>query len=236
MPHGLRVSADGSVIVVANHMTGAVDVIDAQTDQAQFSVPVGEAPAQVAVSADGRYAYTGITEPAAVAKVDLHARKVVGSVAVPAAPVQVYLTPDDATAACRSRHSGCPRAWCVSPIDTTAMTVRATVPTGGGPHGVVIDPAGTLAWVTNSYDHSVSTIDLASQTVTATIPVGKGPNGISYSPRPPAAGAPTVALNLPAPATDEQGSEPPPSHHPDEHVPASPPAHHTEPPHQPGHR
>lgn len=224
MPHGLRAAGDGSVIVVANHMTGAVDVIDAQTDQRQFSVPVGESPAQVAVSADGRYAYTGITEPAAVVKVDLQTRTVVGSVAVSAAPVQVYLTPDDAMVV--SADQGTPDApgHDASLIDTTAMTVRATVPTGAGPHGVVIDPASTHAWVTNSYDNSVSTIDLASQAVSATIPVGKGPNGISYSPRPPAPGAPTVALNLSAPAaSDEDGGGPPP-------------AHHTESPHQPGHR
>ncbi|WP_326548637.1 hypothetical protein QGN32_11225 [Mycolicibacterium sp. ND9-15] len=215
MPHGLRAAADGSVIVVANHTTGALDVIDPQTDRTQFSVPVGDGPAQVAVSADGRYAYTGITEPAEVVKVDLHARKVVGSVAVSAPPVQVYLTPDDATVV--SADQGTPDApgHGASLIDTADMTVRATVPTGAGPHGVVISPAGTLAWVTNSYDHSVSAIDLTSQTVPATIPVGKGPNGISYSPRPPAASAPTIALTLPAPDANDSG--PPPSHHPEPH-------------------
>lgn len=208
MPHGLRAASDGSVIVVANHMTGALDVIDAQTDQMQFSVPVGDGPAQVAVSADGRYAYTGITEPAAVVKVDLDARTVAGSVAVSAAPVQVYLTPDNATVV--SADQGTPNApgHAVSLIDTATMTVRTTVATGAGPHGVVIDPAGTLAWVTNSYDNSVSVVDLAGQTVSVTIPVGEGPNGISYSPRTPGSSTPTVALDLPAPAavTDEDGS------------------------------
>ncbi len=238
MPHGLRAAADGSMIVVANHMTGALDVIDAHTDQMQFSVPVGAGPAQVAVSADGRYAYTGITEPASVVKVDLNARTVVGRVAVSAAPVQVYLTPDDATVI--SADQGTPDApgRAASLIDTATMTVRATVATGAGPHGVVIDPAGTLAWVTNSYDNSVSVIDLASQTVLATIPVGEGPNGISYSPRPPAASAPTIALNLPAPpaASDDHRGGQPPSHDPDEHVPAPPATRHTEPEHHPGHQ
>lgn len=216
MPHGLRAAADGSVIIVANHMSGALDVIDAKTDQLQFSVPVGAGPAQVAVSADGRYAYTGLTEPAAVVKVDLNARTVVGSVTVSAAPVQVYLTPDDATVV--SADQGTPDApgHTVSLIDTATMTVRASVATGAGPHGLVIDPAGTLAWVTNSYDNSVSVVDLASQTAPATIPVGVGPNGISYSPRPPAASAPTVALNLPAPTAvaDEDRSGQPPPHQP----------------------
>ena len=51
---------------------------------------------------------------------------------------------------------------------------------------MVIDPTGTHAWVTNSYDDTVSVIDIPTQSVMATIPVGMGPNGISYSPRPPA--------------------------------------------------
>lgn len=226
MPHGLRASAEGSVIVVANHMTGALDVIDAHTDRVRFSVPVGDGPAQVAVSADGRYAYTGITEPATVVKVDLDARKVVGSVAVSAPPVQVYLTPDDATVV--SADQGAPDApgHAVSLIDTATMSVRSTVDTGAGPHGVVIDPAGTQAWVTNSYDNTVSVVALGEDpTVVTTVSVGKGPNGISHSSRPPAASAPTVALQLGAPAP---GGGQPPAHHPDEHSPATPP-HHPEP-------
>ncbi|MGY1988939.1 YVTN family beta-propeller repeat protein [Mycolicibacterium fortuitum] len=232
MPHGLRAAADGSRIVVANHSTGALDVIDAQTDRLQFSVPVGNEPAQVAVSADGRYAYTGITQPATVVKVDLNSRKVVGTTAVSAPPVQVYLTPDDAMVI--SADQGTPEApgHAASLIDTATMAVRATVPTGAGPHGVVIDPSGRLAWVTDSYDNSVSIIDLAGQSVSATIPVGEGPNGISYSPRPPSTSAPTVALKLPAPATAPGGQ--PPSHHSDGHHPAPPPADHTESPHKPG--
>jgi YVTN family beta-propeller protein len=233
MPHGLRAAAGGSVIVVANHAAGALDVIDAQSDRVRFSVPVGQGPAQVAVSADGRYAYTGLTKPAAVVKVDLSARKVVGSVGVSAPPVQVFLTPDEARVV--SADQGTPDApgHAASLIDTDTMTVAATVPTGAGPHGVVIDPTGRLAWVTNSYDNSVSVVDLTRQTVSATVPVGAGPNGISYSPRPPAVGAPTVALKLPAPDMDDRGQ--PPTHDPDDHMPAPAPTHHTEPPHESGH-
>ncbi|BBZ63529.1 YVTN family beta-propeller repeat protein [Mycolicibacterium monacense] len=200
MPHGLRAAPDGSVIVVANHMTGALDVIDARTDQKTFSVPVGEGPAQVAVSADGRHAYTGVTDPASVVKVDLDSRTVVGRVAVSAAPVQVYLSPDDAMVVSADQGSPDAPGHAASLIDTRTMSVRATVETGAGPHGVVIDSSGRRAWVTNSYDDSVSVIDLAGERVSTTIPVGKGPNGISYSPRPPAAGASDIALNLTAPA------------------------------------
>jgi YVTN family beta-propeller protein len=198
MPHGLRASTDGSVIVVANHGSGALDVLDARSDRLDFSVPVGEGPAQVAVSADGRYAYTGITEPAEVTKVDLTAREVVGSVAVSAPPAQVSLTPDDAPVVSADQGTADAPGDAVSLIDTARMTVRATVETGAGPHGVVVDPAGTFAWVTNSGDNSLSAVDLADRSVSATVPVGERPRGVSYSPRPPAPGASTVELDLPA--------------------------------------
>ncbi len=210
MPHGLRAAADGSVILVADHMAGVVALIDPATDRKLGAVPVGEGPAQVAVTADGRFGYTGTTRPPAVVKVDLHARKVVGSVAVSASPVQLYLTPDGASLVSADQGTREAPGHAASLIDTATMTVRATVPTGTGPHGVVVDRTGTRAWVTDSYDNSVSVIDLASRSVVATVNVGDDPNGISYSTRPPASGAGTIPLNIAAPPVIR--TEQPPSH------------------------
>lgn len=211
MPHGLRPAASGSVIVVANSMAGAVDLIDPTTDRFLGEVPVGPSPAQVAVSADGRYAYTGTTEPPAVVKVDLGSRTVVGSTRVSASPVQLYLTPDETTVLSADQGSRDGPGHAVSVIDAATMTARGTIGTGSGPHGVVIDTTGARAWVTNTYDDTVSVIELAGRSVAATVPVGAEPNGISYSPRPPApADAPTTTLNIPPPST--QGHSQQPSH------------------------
>lgn len=197
MPHGIRAAAGGSVIVVANTMAGEVDLIDPGADRFLGAIAVGKAPAQVAVTADGRYAYAGTTEPPAVVKVDLTARKVVGSIGVSAAPVQLYLTPDEATLLSADQGTRAAPGRALSVIDTAAMTLRGTVATGAGPHGVVVDDTGTRAWVTNSYENTVSVVDLGTKSVQATIPVGNGPNGISYSPRPPTASAASVALDIP---------------------------------------
>ena len=70
----------------------------------------------------------------------------------------------------------------VSVIDLAAMKVAATIKTGAGAHGVVIDREGRHAFVTNTYANTVSVIDIATRKVVATVPVGKGPNGISVSP------------------------------------------------------
>lgn len=217
MPHGLRPAAGGSVIVVANTMDGALDLIDPATDTYVGAVPVGSSPAQVAVSADGKYAYTGISEPPSVVKVNLTQRKVVGSAAVPNTPVQLYLTPNDTQVVSADQGKKDTQGHTLSVIDTTAMTTRGTVTTGAGPHGVVIDASGNWAWVTNNYDNTVTAVDLSTLTAMAPIPVGTQPSGISYSPRPPAAApASVVTLDIPTPsASPSQASQPDPhsGHH-----------------------
>lgn len=204
MPHGQRPAAGGSVIVVANMMDGALDLIDPATDQFIGAVPVGNSPVQVAVSADGKYAYAGINDPPSVVKVDLAQRKVIGSVPVPDTPVQLYLSPDEKTVICADQGSRDAPGRTLSVIETAAMTTRGTVATGSGPHGVVIDTSGRWAWVTNSFDNTVSTVDLAGLSVVATIAVGTEPNGISSSPQPPAA-APTNSTALTIPASPKGG-------------------------------
>lgn len=179
MPHGLRPAAGGSIIVVANTMAGALDLIDPATDKSTGTVPVGSGPAQVAVTTDGRYTYAGITNPPGVVKVDLAARRVVGTATVSAPPVQLYLTPDEATVLSADQGTAQQPGHMLSVIDTASMTVRGTVSTGSGPHGVVIDTSGTWAWVTNTYANTVSVADLPTLSVVATVPVGTEPAGIS---------------------------------------------------------
>ncbi|WP_372489518.1 hypothetical protein [Candidatus Mycolicibacterium alkanivorans] len=212
MPHGLRAAAGGSLIVVANTMDGALDLIDPATDTDVGAVAVGSGPAQVAVSTDGRYAYTGISDPPSVVKVDLAQRKVVGSAPVPNAPVQLYLTPDENEVVSADQGRKDAQGHTLSVIDTKAMTTRGTVITGAGPHGVVIDASGNWAWVTNTYDNTVTAVDLSTLSAMAPVPVGTQPSGISFSPLAPAsAPANVTTLAIPTPSTaPRKGTEPAP--------------------------
>ena len=65
-------------------------------------------------------------------------------------------------------------------IDIASGKVFATVTTGPGAHGVVVDSSGKTAFVTNIDAGTVSAIDTNTQQVTSTFKVGAGPNGISY--------------------------------------------------------
>ena len=203
-PHGLRPSADGSLLVVANTHAGTVDLVKTADLTVEATIEVGDSPVQVALDPDGRYAYVSLAGDGAVAKVDLAARKVVATVEVSAAPVQLYLTPDGSRLASADQGTDDEPGDSVSVIDVDTMVVTDTIATGSGPHGVVIDPTGTLAWVTNLYDDTVSVLDLVTARTVATIDVGDKPNGISFSSG-PAPRSSEAAIEVPDHSGDSHG-------------------------------
>ena len=197
-PHGARPTPDGSALVVANMKAAAVDVIDTATDTRTATVPVGGPPVQVAISPDGRYAYATVSQPAGVVKISLKAGKVTARTSVPAAPAQVYLTPDGRTLLSADQGSEDRPGASVSLIATASMAVTGRLATGSGPHGLVVDPTGRRAWVTNLYDGTVSVLDLTVRRTVATVKVGDEPNGISFATRPPAAAGARMKVVLPS--------------------------------------
>jgi YVTN family beta-propeller protein len=195
--------------VVANLKAETVDLVNARTDTKTASVAVGGPVVQVAVSPDGRHAFASVTQPPSVVRIDLSARRVTGRAEVSAAPAQVYLAPDGRTLLSADQGSQDRPGTAVSVIDTATMTVAGRIATGSGPHGVVVDPTGRRAWVTNVFDSTVSVIDLSTRTTVATIAVGAEPNGISYAARPPAPAAERMSVALPTPSatTSDSGSD-----------------------------
>ena len=169
--------------MVANTHAVTISLVATDTMTVEANIAVGDSPVQGAVDPDARYAYVSLAGDSAVAKVDLEERTVVKTVNVSAAPVELHLTPDGSTLISADQGSEDEPGESVSVIDVDTMTVTTTIPTGSGPHCVVIDPSGTRAWVTNLYDDTVSVLDLTTRTAVATIDVGALPNGISFSAR-----------------------------------------------------
>ena len=67
-------------------------------------------------------------------------------------------------------------------LDTAINSVIATVTVGANPAGLVVNPAGTRAYVANNSSGTVSVIDTATNTVTATVTVGSFPIGVAVNP------------------------------------------------------
>lgn len=82
----------------------------------------------------------------------------------------------------------------VTIVDLAVRQPVGTVRVGAGPWGVVWQPDGRRAWVTNRDDDSVSAIDPAGRTVVETIAVAGQPLGIAVHP----SGAPLYVAQLKA--------------------------------------
>ena len=181
-PHGLRISPDGKQVWVANLKGGTVSVIDTASRKQIAAIAVGKGPAQVGFTGDGRFGFVSLSEENQVALINPVSRKVIRKLGVGAVPIQLYATPDGALVLVANQGTPKKPGSTVSVIDIAALKVVATIKTGAGAHGVVIDREGRRAFVSNTYANTVSVIDIAERKVVATVAVGKGPNGISMVP------------------------------------------------------
>ena len=66
----------------------------------------------------------------------------------------------------------------VSVIDGASNAVIATIPVGGGPVDVGVNPNNDRVYVASHEDGTVSVIDGSTNTVIATIPLGSGRSNI----------------------------------------------------------
>lgn len=178
-PHGLRLSPDGKQVWVANLKGGTVSVIDTESRKQVAQIAAGKGPAQVGFTPDGRFGFVSLSEENKVAVIDPVSRKVIRKIAVGTVPIQLHATPNSRLVLVANQGTPKKPGTTVSMIDVASMKVAATIETGAGSHGVVIDRDGRHAFVTNTYANTVSVIDVAERKVVATVPVGKGPNGIS---------------------------------------------------------
>lgn len=181
-PHGIRLSPDGRQAYVANLKGGTVSVIDTASRQQVASIPVGRGPAQVGFTGDGRLAFVSLSQEDRVAVIDPKTHEVVRKVAVGDGPIQLFATPDSQRLLVANQGSRQNPGHTVSVIDLTSFKVTASIRTGRGAHGVVVDADGRQAYVSNLYDNTVTVIDLVAHKPVATVPVGAGPNGISVTP------------------------------------------------------
>ena len=156
---------------------------------------------QVAFSPDGKYVYVSLNRENALGKVEVATRQVVGKVSVDHGPIQVFVTPDNKYVLVANQGTEDNPSTTVSIVDIATFKAVSTIETGEGAHGVVIDPSGRYAYITNIYENTVSVIDIEQRTVIATIPSGAAPNGISFSAL-PAIPAPSSEVQLEIPESD----------------------------------
>ncbi|WP_083918742.1 beta-propeller fold lactonase family protein [Rudaea cellulosilytica] len=196
-PLGVAINPAGTRVYVANYgdstdlkTNGTIAVVDSDPTSATLNtviatITVGVRPEIVAVNPAGTAAYVTNSVGNTVSVIDTATNKQTTTIPVPGVPIGVAFTPDGkkayVTLADKSR---------VVAIDTTSNTAASTTIalSLGNPVGIVVNPAGTFAYVADygagdsGQAGKVSVIDVTKDVEVATIPVGIGPIGMAMAP------------------------------------------------------
>jgi YVTN family beta-propeller protein len=167
-------------LYVANKSGDSISIVNAKSLAVEHTVAVGRSPHELAVAPDGSKAYVPNTGDNTVSVVDLKTFAEVKKIASPdfSFPHGVAFTPDSKRAVVTSE-----RAQKIVVIDVAADAVLRSIDTDqGGTHMVVIDKAGTWAYLANRQSNTVSFLDLTTYRIAANVEVGRGGEGIALSP------------------------------------------------------
>src|SRR6185312_15663 len=169
-PAGLAYG-DGSVWAV-DSTEGSLSRINPVTHAVIEQIPVGSAPAAVAITRDGNV-WVANSGDGTVSRINAAAGRVVQTIAVGNLPVAIASGPSGVWVANHGDDT-------VDRIDPATGTVTKTVQVGGRPAGIA---AGRDAvWVANAEDGTVTRIDPATGQPSGPVSVGSGPAGIVVTP------------------------------------------------------
>jgi YVTN family beta-propeller protein len=183
----LGLSAWGQVgIYVTNTDANIVTVVDQTTNAVIATIPICNHPDDVLLNPSGTRAYIScgwFGQAGAVAVIDTSTNTVITTITTGLGNFTrgLAVSPDGSRVFVTSIDSNI-----ISVIDAATNTVIGTVYGLDRPVGVVVNPAGTRAYVTNGGTYptasTVSVIDTFSMAIIATIPVGVSPHNLAISP------------------------------------------------------
>jgi YVTN family beta-propeller protein len=183
-PYNMYFTPDGKSAIVVAEALKRLDFRDPHTMALQYSIPTPDCAGvnHADFSIDGRYMIASCEFQGSLVKVDLVARQVVGYLPVVASgmPQDVRVSPDGKTFYVAEMTTG--RVYLV---DGNSFTIRGSIATAVGSHGLYFSRDATKLYVSNrgfpslqgvhpKGPGSVSVIDVATGTVTATWPVPGG--------------------------------------------------------------
>ncbi len=181
-PHGARVTADGSTLIVAGMGDGSLHVVHVQSDSIESYDLPGRA-VQTALAPDGHAAFATVYDTRQIARLEFSTGQLtlfdlpVGS----AGPVQLYPALDGQSlwVADQGMLEDQPAGNELIQVHAETGAVLRRVVVSPGPHGVVVNQDGTRVWITTLVEGTVQSIDSNTGTVLSTVNVGSRPNGIS---------------------------------------------------------
>jgi YVTN family beta-propeller protein len=193
--HMIYVTADGKKIYTTNISSGTVSILaDTQIqpgrmappnakpreDWIQTVVPAARGSEGFDVSANGSELWTASSEDGTISIIDLGAKKLAAKIdAKVVGANRLKFTPDGKQVFISSLQTGELIVY-----DAKSHTEIKRLKIGHGAAGILMDPAGSRAFVACSPDNYVAVIDLKTLEVTSHLDVGGVPDGLAWAVRP----------------------------------------------------
>jgi YVTN family beta-propeller protein len=189
-PQNVAITPDSRWAVVCGMNSNSVKIVDLQTNTVATDVPTASRPAVVSITPDGSYAYVGNISSNTVSVVHLAGAASTEVAEFPCGVIGASLAGFHVCSDVRVSPSGQYALVAVSfddqvkVIDTSSMSVVATLAVGDFPLQIAFNAAGDYAVVTNyaGDSYSVIHVDGASSSVVGTWSQGAGPLRLAYNP------------------------------------------------------
>src|SRR5262249_55208396 len=162
----------GLLGLAADRANGTVFLFDKVGGHVVRAVRTGPNPGGIAVDSQTQRAYAPEEGEDAIAVVDVSGGSVIGRTPLPGGdgPAEVVLTPDGGTLLSANAGSGT-----VSVIDARAQVETGRIQVGNAPRSLLLNGAGTRAFVFNTLSNSIRVLDVPAGTVAATLAADSGP-------------------------------------------------------------
>ena len=178
--HMVLPTKDARAIFTSNITSDNLSVISGfGTDhEGNAVIAVGKGPEGIDITPDGREVWSAHSRDGGVSIIDVASLRVVQTINIGTKRSnRIKLTPDGKLALVSDLDAGE-----VVVLDAPARKVITRIAVGKSPEGILIPPAGGVAYVAVNGDNVVAVIDLKSWRVTRKIETGAGPDGMAWIP------------------------------------------------------
>ncbi|MHB8501287.1 MAG: YncE family protein [Candidatus Acidiferrales bacterium] len=175
----LDFSADGSYVMISTEFSGVVAKVDTVNMSLVGYVSVGGLPIDVRLSPDGSVFYVTNQGRMGVSVIDPIAMKEIQFIPTGRGAHGLQVSRDTKSLYVSNRLEGS-----ISVIDfaTRRVVAKWSIPGGGSPDMMQLNPDGTQLWATGRYNSTVYVLSTVTGQLMAKIPVGSEDHGLTYFP------------------------------------------------------
>jgi YVTN family beta-propeller protein len=180
--HMLALTPDGRKLYTANILSGTLTAVNLETGEVISQIATGEGCEGIDITPDGKNLWATNREAGTISVLEVETDRVVDSLVCPGFPIRLKFTPDGKMALVTCYLEGSVAFFEVAGRQEVKRIRSGISSPLRRPIGMLVEPDGGRAFVSNSGEDEVLVIDLQHLEVADRIPSGREPDGLAYVP------------------------------------------------------